>query len=273
MIFRAITFIIALSFFALLLQGCSGSRKGEEGTTTEGESQQKKELDEIEALLGVSPEQKKDDQTSGQKDDETLGLLNNRDVLNQSPAEDGAKTKKLQKQVRDLKSQVTEKDLIISDLKAQLSYQNEQMKSQRTQPAASGGFSLSGADANVDAGEYEMRYQDGFQQFQNGDYKGAIQSFESLLASDANHSLADNAQYWIGESHYALRQYSKAIIDFEKVFTFPKSNKKDDAQFKLGLCYLRKGDAQKAREEFQRLIDVYPKSEYINRAQKHLNSL
>jgi len=83
----------------------------------------------------------------------------------------------------------------------------------------------------------------------------------------------DNAQYWIGECHYAMRQYEKAIMDFEKVFTFPKSNKLDDAQFKLGLCYIRKGENQKAREEFQRLLDVYPKSEYLGRAESHINSL
>ena len=62
-------------------------------------------------------------------------------------------------------------------------------------------------------------------------------------------------------------------LDFEKVFTFPKSNKNPDAQFKLGLCYLRLGDREKAREEFQRLLDVYPKSAYVNRAQQHLGEL
>lgn len=109
--------------------------------------------------------------------------------------------------------------------------------------------------------------------FNDRNYQNAIEAFESLLASQANHSLADNAQFWIGECHYALGQYKKALIDFEKVFTFPKSNKNDSAQFKLGLCYLRLGDKSKAREEFQRLVDVYPKSEYLKRAQSHLQEL
>ena len=70
-----------------------------------------------------------------------------------------------------------------------------------------------------------------------------------------------------------MGQYKKAIIDFEKVFTFPKSNKNPDAQFKLGVCYVRLGDSAKAREEFQRLIDVYPESSYVGRAQDHLAGL
>ena len=66
--------------------------------------------------------------------------------------------------------------------------------------------------------------------------------------------------------------HDTAIAAFHKVFTFPKSNKNPDAQFKLGLCYVRKGDSPKAREEFQRLLDLYPNSDYSKRAQSHLTS-
>lgn len=83
--------------------------------------------------------------------------------------------------------------------------------------------------------------------------------------------LADNAQYWIGECYYSLKNYQRAIIEFEKVFSFPNSNKNDDAQFKLGLCYAAIGNRVKAREEFQRLIDYFPKSEYVTRAKQFLN--
>ena len=126
---------------------------------------------------------------------------------------------------------------------------------------------------DVPPGEYQMRYQEGLDLFHARNYIQAVDVFESLIASDANNSLSDNAQYWIGESHYALGQYKKAVIDFEKVFTFPKSNKNPDAQFKLGLCYIRLGDSAKAGEEFQRLIDVYPESDYAGRAQDHLAGL
>ena len=56
---------------------------------------------------------------------------------------------------------------------------------------------------DVPPGEYQMRYQEGFDLFHARNYKQAIEVFESLIASDANNSLSDNAQYWIGESHYA----------------------------------------------------------------------
>jgi TolA-binding protein len=134
-------------------------------------------------------------------------------------------------------------------------------------------LSYSGATGDVPSGEYAQTYQNGLDLFHSQSYQNAIGVFESLLASNINNSLSDNAQYWIGECHYALRQFKKAIIDFEKVFTFTNSNKNDAAQFKLGLCYLRLGDTVKAKEEFQRLIDVYPNSEFVSRTRTHLSEL
>ncbi len=275
MLKRYIIFLFAIALVAFSVQSCGGSRKGDDGSVSDEEQRQKQELDEIEALLGVSGEERQAAKEQP-KEGETLGLLNTREVVDasQSATMNPEEKRKMERQIKNLKAQIAEKDLIISDLKAQLTLQSRQLEeSQSSRPArSSGGFSLSSI-SEVDAGEYETRYNEAYDLFHSGDYQGAIQLWESLLASDVNNSLADNAQYWIGEAHYALRQYSKAIIDFEKVFTFPRTNKADDAQFKLGLCYLRKGDRQKAREEFQRLLDVYPNSEFAARARQHLASL
>ena len=85
--------------------------------------------------------------------------------------------------------------------------------------------------------------------------------------------LSDNCQYWIGESYYGLRNYNQAIAEFEKVFSFANSNKIDDAQLKLGVCYLRLGDKAQARNEFDRLLSAYPSSEYKPVAQRYIARL
>jgi len=270
---------------AFLLWSCGSSRKPDQEQATDEESARQKELDEIESLLGVTGDQKsgsndsKDKQTqkkpSGQKD-ETLGLLDAKDVAmqqEQPPAK--PQNTELEKQVTDLKAQVEKKDLMINDLKAQLKKQSEQIYQLEAQKQAAPKISSSYTPGSGDVGygEYESRYDEALSLFHSHNYQDAIESFESLLAAQNNHSLADNSQYWIGECHYALGQYKKAIIDFEKVFTFPKSNKLDAAQFKLGLCQLRLGDKSKAREEFQRLVDQYPNSEYLRQAQKHIQEL
>ena len=48
-----------------------------------------------------------------------------------------------------------------------------------------------------------------------------------------------------------------------KVFNYAGTDKDDDAQLKLGLAYQSMGSIEKAKEEFQRLIDYFPGSEYL----------
>lgn len=274
--------LILLLFTNLILFSCAGTDESEDeyAGLTEEEKQQQQELDEIESLLGITSDKsdvKKKPATkkTSKKQEEKLGLLSSEDLAaaaNQ-PA-NAKKVKQLEKENSKLKSELNKKNLEISDLKAQVKLQKDRLLSVETSSyssAAAGGYNVSVGD--VSSAEYEQKYNEAYDLFNAREYTAALQVFESLLASSASNSLSDNAQYWIGECHYALRQYDKAIMDFEKVFTFPNSNKLDDAQFKLGLCYLRKGETGKAKEEFQRLLDVYPKSEYFNRAQDHLNSL
>ena len=267
--------ILMLSF--LFIVSCATTQSDEAvGTATE-EDERQKELDEIEALLGVQrPPSDKDKKAA--KEEDTLGLLSSEEVPVKTGTSLAAAAAAKPKQetssadVDRLKQQLTQKDAQISDLKQQVKNQNIQISQLESQKSSSMPvYSASAGD--VPPGEYQMRYQEGLDQFHARNYAQAIDVFESLIASDANNSLSDNAQYWVGESHYALGQYKQAIIDFEKVFTFPKSNKNPDAQFKLGLCYVRLGDSTKARDEFQRLLDVFPESNYVGRAQDHLAGL
>ena len=88
----------------------------------------------------------------------------------------------------------------------------------------------------------------------------AVIDFLDFLAKYPKHPLAGNAQYWIGEAYWAQRDYRQALVEFEKVFAHGPG-KAPDAQLKIGLCYLRLGDAARAQQAWQRVLDEYPKSE------------
>ena len=85
--------------------------------------------------------------------------------------------------------------------------------------------------------------------------------------------MADNAQYWLAECYYSQKDYKRAIIEFEKVFTFVNTNKNDDAQYKIALAHQSIGSIEKARAEFQRLIEYFPGSEFYQQAKTALKSL
>lgn len=265
-------FILMLS--SLFLLSCASSTPDEDGSEAMSEDDaRQKELDEIEALLGV--EKQANDKKKSSKDEDTLGLLSSEDV----PVKGQSKGTQQQppppppQRTEELESQLAQKDALIADLKRQVKNQNMQISQLEASQSSRPATVYTGTPGDISAGEYEQRYQEGLSMFHSREYQAAIDMFEALLASSSSHNLSDNAQYWIGESHYAQGKYKSAVIDFEKVFTFPQSNKNPDAQFKLGLCYMRLGQSDKAREEFQRLLDVYPESEYVSRAKQHLSEL
>jgi TolA-binding protein len=118
--------------------------------------------------------------------------------------------------------------------------------------------------------EYKAKYIKSLAHYQNGEWNMSLDGFNLLIQIDSNHDLADNCQYWIGEIYYSLKNFRRSIKEFEKVFTFPGTNKSDDAQFKLGLCFVNIGQIDKAKQEFENLLEFYPNSEYYKRSQEYL---
>ncbi len=133
-------------------------------------------------------------------------------------------------------------------------------------------FSPSGASTFVTSSEYDQ-YQKGLKTFDSRAYDKAKDLFLGVIKKFPKGEYSDKAQYWIGECHYAKRDYAKAIAAFNKVFAYKRTSKGDDAQLKLGLCYLRMGKNDNAVEEFNRLINRYPASEYVPRAKKYLTEI
>lgn len=116
-------------------------------------------------------------------------------------------------------------------------------------------------------------YERGLSMFRNQDYEEAMEMFMALLEAGVSDDLADNVHYWLGESLYAMRNYSDAMEHFSHVFNYRVSEKKDDAQLMIANCYVRVGDNRQAEAEYQKLIDNYPTSEYVVRAREALGKL
>lgn len=125
----------------------------------------------------------------------------------------------------------------------------------------------------IDPADYKRRYIEALSNYQNANYEAAVTEFTNLVTNDPLNELADNSQYWLAECYYSQRNYKRAVIEFEKVFTFPATDKDDDAQLKLGHAYLSMGNLSKAKEEYQRLIDYFPGSEYYEKAKESLKQL
>ena len=128
-------------------------------------------------------------------------------------------------------------------------------------------------DPQFNAAKYKKHYMKSLGHFQNQEYDSAIKGFSELVVSDATNDLADNCQYWLAECYYSKKDFKRAVGQFTKVFNYAGTDKDDDAQLKLGLSYQSMGSLEKAKEEFQRLIDYFPGSEYYPKAKDALRKL
>ncbi len=116
-------------------------------------------------------------------------------------------------------------------------------------------------------------YDRALQAFDAQEYTDARLMFNQILTQAPQGELADNAQYWVGECAYAVEDYSGGLDAFKRVFQFTETEKDDDAQIKLGYCYLKLGDSESALIEFKRLTVDYPQSEYLSRAEEQIRRI
>ncbi len=107
------------------------------------------------------------------------------------------------------------------------------------------------------------------QMFAKGDYLDAKQQLLVLTLSFQGSAVADEAQFYLAECHYQLKEYVLAISEYERLLkSYPNSQYVDDAEYKIGMSHFKlspssgldQENARKAMEHFQRFLEDYPDS-------------
>jgi tol-pal system protein YbgF len=120
----------------------------------------------------------------------------------------------------------------------------------------------------------KVLYDQHMSKLQAGEHEAAAAGFRALVSEYPAHELADNAQYWLGESMYARKLYTDALAAFRDVVTrYPQGNKVPDALLKIGFCHLALGETAQARTALARLIEMFPKSHPAALAAERLETL
>jgi len=118
--------------------------------------------------------------------------------------------------------------------------------------------------------EFKKIYIESLAFYQNAEWEKSLNGFQYLLSTGNINMLLDNCQYWLGETFFKMRKYHNAIDEFNKVFLYLDSNKRDDSLYKLAKCYMLLEDEVKANESLISLVEKYPNSEYVKKAQQIL---
>jgi len=138
--------------------------------------------------------------------------------------------------------------------------------------SAASAVSPAGA-SSASAGE-QPAYAQAFEALKSGNYGAAIAGFKQYLASYPTSDLADNAQYWLGETYYVTRDYDNAAVTFRAVGErWPNSRKAPDALLKLGFTQYELKQYAEARATLTQVTKRFPDSEAAKLAADRLKRL
>jgi tol-pal system protein YbgF len=113
----------------------------------------------------------------------------------------------------------------------------------------------------VDSPESEKAYGDAFNLLKSGEYEPAINALRAFLAQYPASQYVDNAQYWLGESFFVMRQFEGAIAEYQRLTQlYPDSQKYSHALLKIGYSYHELGQADLARATLEDLKERFPGS-------------
>jgi tol-pal system protein YbgF len=130
------------------------------------------------------------------------------------------------------------------------------------------------AGASSDSGEDKSSYQTAFNLLKDGQYDRAIAAFQKFLVSYPDSSLADNAQYWLGEAYYVNKSYPEAEAAFQRVIDkYPQSRKLADALLKIGFCRYEQKQWQSAREVLGQVVARFTDTPAARLAQQRLDKM
>ena len=114
---------------------------------------------------------------------------------------------------------------------------------------------------NPDLDSPEALYERSYENLLRRQFTDAESGFQIFLGKHRDHSLAGNAQYWLGETYYVQGDYKSAAQSFLTGYQdFPKSRKAADSLLKLGLSLKRLGQDEQACAAFSAVSEKYPKS-------------
>jgi tol-pal system protein YbgF len=129
-------------------------------------------------------------------------------------------------------------------------------------------------DERLRGGTVDETYKNGLQLYRDGQAPRAIDQLRQFLRGAKSSDLADNAQYWIGESYYNTKDYNRAIIELNEVLLkYPQGDQVPGALLALATAFADSGDKIDARLILQKLISDHPKSEEAEIGRRQMQAL
>lgn len=117
----------------------------------------------------------------------------------------------------------------------------------------------------------QRAYDQGLEHFRGGRFGEAVTAFQLFIRNFPKSTLVPSAQYWIGNSLYAVRDFRGAIATQRQLLAqYPDSAKASDALLNIASAQGELGDLQGSRATMQEVVAKYPVSEAGIKAKQRL---
>lgn len=139
---------------------------------------------------------------------------------------------------------------------------------------------MCGGAASVEKLPAEARFERGMAFYDDGKYERAIEEFRFVTFNAPGSEYGDDAQLYLAECHFALREYILAVSEYERLQRMqPDSPLLPEAAFKRAESYrmlspkysLDQEYTHKSIEAYQEFIEDYPDSERREEAQRNID--
>ena len=131
------------------------------------------------------------------------------------------------------------------------------------------------AAGNAEASSVEQAvYSQSYDALKAGSYSTAITGFKDFLGNYPQSPLAENAQYWLGETYYVNHDFDSAAEAFRTVLKkWPDSRKAPDALLKLGYTQFEQKQWAAARGTLTAVTQKYPGTDVAKHATDKLQRI
>ena len=118
----------------------------------------------------------------------------------------------------------------------------------------------------------EEDFHRAMEKFNRGKYLDAMEALTIITLNYSGSSIIDSAQYYLGESHYRMKEYIIAASEFQRLVNqYPSSPLVDEAKYKVGMSYLKLSPGYgldqeftyKCVDEFQEFTECFPESDLV----------
>ena len=119
----------------------------------------------------------------------------------------------------------------------------------------------------------QQEYAMALQLLREQQYDKAVEQLRSFQRIYPTSEMADDAQYWIGESYFLQNDFNRAILEFNDVLKYRRGDKRPDALVRQAEAFLEIGDKTDARLILRKVITDYPQSDAARKARDLLRTL